>query len=84
MYQMSREEKAAFVREEILTTTDTCQLLGRTRQQLSKYIRKGYIKPIILTTKCNLFLKEDVLSLKHRVNNSRLKSRVFSSDGLEL
>lgn len=67
---MTRDEKAAFVQEEILTTEESCQLLGRTRQQMNNYIRKGEIAPVKITTNGSLFLKDDVIALKHRVINS--------------
>lgn len=67
---MFRDEKVAFIQEEILTTEETCELLGRTRQQLNNYIRKGEIAAVKVTTNGNLFLKDDVVALKNRVINS--------------
>lgn len=67
---MTRDDKALFAQEEILTTEEVCQYLGRTRQQLNNYIRKGEIIVVKVTTNGNLFLKDDVVALKNRIINS--------------
>ena len=75
MVQMTRDEKAAFVQKEILTTEESCQLLGRTRQQLINCAKKGLIAPVKVTTNGKLYLKDDVINLKIHIETKRNRKK---------
>ncbi|MHC8523993.1 DNA-binding protein [Rossellomorea sp. H39__3] len=65
MYQFnSREELQDFIQNEVLNTSQTIEILGCTRQNLSYLVQKGDLVPIKEFAKDRLFWKEDVLKRK--------------------
>ena len=53
-----------FVRKNILDTTDTCDILECTRQNVAYMVKKQMLSPIKTEVKGNLYLKGDVLKNK--------------------
>lgn len=65
MQEMSRDEKRKYIVDNIVTTEEACEIIGRTRQQLITIIKKGHIPVAKKTTNGNIFLKDDILFYKH-------------------
>ncbi|WP_430508386.1 DNA-binding protein [Rossellomorea marisflavi] len=65
MYKFeSREELQGFIQNEVLNTSETIEILGCSRQNLSKIVQKGELVPIKEFARDRLFWKEDVLRKK--------------------
>lgn len=55
----------------ILTTEETCNILGRSRQQLNNLTKSGDIEVFKSTTNGNLFWRPDVYELLRKINRER-------------
>ncbi|MFS8189526.1 DNA-binding protein [Rossellomorea marisflavi] len=65
MYQFkSRDELQDFIRDEVLNTSQTIEILGCSRQNLTYHVQKGDLVPIKEFARDRLFWKEDVLAKK--------------------
>ena len=53
-----------FVRKNVMDTTETCNMLECTRQNIAYMVRKQMLSPIKTEAKGNLYLKGDVLKSK--------------------
>lgn len=54
-----------FFRKNIITSRESCELLGISRQQLFNLVKKGSLKTLIHEKAFALFLRKDVMSLKY-------------------
>ena len=55
------EDFYTFARRNLPDTTESCELLGCTRQNLAYMVKQGHIKPVREEVKGNLYLKGDLL-----------------------
>jgi hypothetical protein len=58
----SRGELEKFISEEVVNTYEATQLLGCSRQNLSKLVERGRLKPIRDLHKDRLFWKSDIIA----------------------
>lgn len=67
------ELKRKFIRECVLTSPETIELLEISRPRLSKMIKDGKIDPVKKSGAISLFLKDDVLQKKEELIKLRKK-----------
>lgn len=58
----SREDLEKFIADEVVNTYEATQLLGCSRQNLSKLVERGILKPLGDLHKDRLFLKSDIIA----------------------
>ena len=58
---LSLKDFYAFVRRNLSDTTESCTLLGCTRQNLAYMVKQGWITPVREEVKGNLYLKGDLV-----------------------
>ncbi|MGG4550535.1 type IV toxin-antitoxin system AbiEi family antitoxin domain-containing protein [Rossellomorea marisflavi] len=58
------QELQAFIQNEVLNTSQTVEILGCSRQNLSYLVQKGDLVPIKEFARDRLFWKEDILKKK--------------------
>ncbi len=54
-------------KENVLTTEETCRILGRTRQQLNNLLRQKKIEVFKETSNSNLFWRPDIYELRRKL-----------------
>ncbi|MED3945334.1 helix-turn-helix domain-containing protein [Priestia aryabhattai] len=67
------ELKRKFIRECVLTSAETLELLEISRPRLSKMIKDGKIEPAKKSGATSLFLKDDLLKKKEELIKLRKK-----------
>ena len=65
----SKKDLQEFIKNEIINTSETIEILGCTRQNLHDLVRRGVLNPIKEMVRDRLFFKEDVLERKHYMEN---------------
>lgn len=60
-------------KDNVITTDESCEILGRTRQQLNNYVRNGDIEIFKPTKNGNLFWRPDVYRLAHMIHKKRVR-----------
>ena len=65
----------AFAKTNVLSTEETCKILGRSRQQLNNLIKSNNIEVFKALSNSNLFWRPEVYELLRKLN--REKSRVL-------
>ncbi|MGG3737237.1 helix-turn-helix transcriptional regulator [Aeribacillus pallidus] len=73
----NRSDIAAFVQQEILTSTEAIQILGITRQRLSQLVKKGQLVPLKKEGGVSLFLRSEVEEKKMELEGLR---KIFGPD----
>lgn len=69
------ELKRKFIRECVLTSAETLELLEISRPRLSKMIRDGKLTPAKKSGATSLFLKDDLIRKKEELKVLREKYR---------
>lgn len=57
----------------VLSTDETCEILGRTRQQLNNYVKSGSLEILKSTKNGNLFWRPDVYYLAKQIHKERIR-----------
>lgn len=60
----SRDELAAWIAENIISTGEAAEILGCSRQNIDDLIKRGKLKPIKAVNYIRLFFKDDILARK--------------------
>jgi hypothetical protein len=61
---LSKSDFISFVRKNVMTTTESCNLLECSRQNLSYLVKQELLSPVKKSPTGNLYLKGDVLKNK--------------------
>ena len=69
----STEELKTFISNQILNTTEVTEILNCTRQNVYNLVKKGHLVPIKEYERERLFLKQEVLDRKERLDNKKNK-----------
>lgn len=75
----SREEVEEFIRNEVLTTSEAVEILGITRQRMSKLISDGKLTPVKKLRGDSLFLRSDIEQKKVELEELRKKYRPYDN-----
>ena len=59
--------------QNVLSTDEACEILGRTRQQLNNYIKSGRLEILKSTKNGNLFWRPDVFFLSKQIHQERIR-----------
>ena len=59
--------------QNVLSTDETCEILGRTRQQLNNYVKSGSLEILKSTKNGNLFWRPDVYYLAKQIHKERIR-----------
>lgn len=73
----SRKEVEDFIRNEVLTTSEVTEIMGVTRQRVSKMISDGKLIPVKKLRGDSLFLRIDVEEKKKELEELRKKYRPY-------
>jgi hypothetical protein len=57
----SKEELSNFIASEIVNTSEACELLNCSRQNLDRLVKLGTLVPIKVYSTSKLFFKSDIL-----------------------
>lgn len=63
------EQLKSFIYEEVLTSSEALQILGCSRQYLTKLVEKGTLSPIKELPRDRWFFKADILKQKEKMDN---------------
>jgi predicted XRE-type DNA-binding protein len=74
----SRQEVEDFVRNEVLSSSETMEILGITRARLSQLVKADKLIPIKQLDKGNLFLRSDVEEKKKELEVLREKYQPYN------
>lgn len=59
--------------QNVLSTDEACEILGRTRQQLNNYIKSGRLEILKSTKNGNLFWRPDIFLLSKQIHQERIR-----------
>lgn len=76
----SRKELEDFIFHEVLTTSEAVEILGVTRQRVSRMIASGKLTPIKKLRGDSLFLRSDILEKKKELEVLRKKYRPYDAE----
>jgi len=76
----SDDEFKAFLQDNILVSSEACELLGISRSRLSRLISDKTIVPFKKMGNVSLFLKSDLESSKPDLEERRRKFRPYDED----
>ena len=62
----TKEDVGSFLKEEIVNTNTAKEILGCSRQYIHELYKKEKLNPVMVLEKDKLFLKEYVLNLKNK------------------
>ncbi len=62
----SKEELAAWIQQELVTTAEAMDILQCSRQNLHKFVQSGKLVPVKDSGKDRLFFRTDVLERKEQ------------------
>ena len=62
----TKEDVGSFLKEEIVNKNTAKEILGCSRQYIHELYKKEKLNPVMVLEKDKLFLKEDVLNLKNK------------------
>ena len=65
---LSLQDFCHFVQYRLISTSETCRILDCSRQNIDDLTRRGKLHPVRMDAKNKLFLKNEVLQRKKRVN----------------
>ncbi|SMO55215.1 helix-turn-helix domain-containing protein [Melghirimyces algeriensis] len=71
-----REDLVRFLADQILTTAEVMEILGVTRQNITRLVKKGDLTPI-KEGSVKLYLREEVEELKPRLEKLREQFRPY-------
>jgi len=60
----SKEELAAWIAENVVSTAEAMEILECSRQNLHSFVQRGKLKPIKETNRERWFFRDDVLTRK--------------------
>ena len=81
MYQFKNDQELKnFIEKQVLTSKETVEFLGITRQRLSTLIKNGKLFPIKKLRGESLFLKKDLEEKKYELEALRKKYRPYDSN----
>ncbi|KZR57889.1 hypothetical protein [Pseudobacillus badius] len=67
----NKEELIKFIKDEVINTTESTEILGCTRQNLNNLVQRGVLTPIKELHKDKLFFKSDILARKQYMDDKR-------------
>lgn len=62
----SREDLSRFIASEIIDTSEACEILDCSRQNVDDFVKREKLIPIRSMSKTKIFFKEDVEPLKKK------------------
>ncbi|OYD06259.1 helix-turn-helix domain-containing protein [Paludifilum halophilum] len=71
-----REDLVRFLADQVLTTAEVMEILGVTRQNITRLMKKGDLRTI-KDASVKLFLRQDVEELKPRLEKLRAQYRPY-------
>ncbi|MDX5485504.1 DNA-binding protein [Bacillus pumilus] len=73
----NRQQVEDFMKNEVLTSSESQEILNVNKQRMSKLHTDGRVSPIKKVGKIVLFLKSDIEQLKKELEEGRKKYRPF-------
>lgn len=70
-----RAELENFMREELVSLTDTLEILGCSKQYLWDLVKKDRIVPAVFHNKYKLYWKEDILAFQKQREEKKNKTK---------
>ncbi|MDN8590799.1 MULTISPECIES: helix-turn-helix domain-containing protein [Paenibacillus] len=74
---MERDDLIRIIQENVLTSAETVELLGVSKQNLLSLVQRGKLQPVKESGSVRLFLKSDVEDRKREAEQLREKYRPY-------
>lgn len=74
---MERDDLIRIIQENVLTSAETAELLGVSKQNLLSLVQRGKLQPVKESGSVRLFLKSDVEERKREAEALREKYRPY-------
>lgn len=72
----TKEDLVRFLADQVLTTAEVMEILGVTRQNITRLVKKGDLKPI-KDGSVKLYFRKDIEELKPRLEKLREQFRPY-------
>ncbi|SMO59607.1 helix-turn-helix domain-containing protein [Melghirimyces algeriensis] len=72
----TKKDLVRYIQDQVLTTAEVMEILGVTRQNITRLVKKGDLKPI-KEGSVKLYLREEVEELKTRLEKLREQFRPY-------